>query len=164
MRSKSILRPLSVLIIAVFAAVVPVPAALGETGLASFEWDRLVIETAEGKRHDLRVELAISPRQHQQGLMYRRDLAADAGMLFIHGRVRMASMWMRNTYIPLDMLFIADDGEIVKIVERTVPLSLKTISSGQPVRGVLELNAGTAARLGLQRGDRVLHRDFERGS
>jgi hypothetical protein len=71
---------------------------------------------------------------------------------------------MRNTYIPLDMLFIADDGEIVRIVERAVPLSLKTISSDQPVRGVLEMNGGTAARLGIKRGDRVLYDAFESGS
>lgn len=139
-------------------------AALGEAGLATFEQDRLVVETAEGARHEISIELAISPQQKQQGLMFRRDLAADAGMLFVYRRVRVVSMWMRNTYIPLDMLFIADDGEIVRIVERTVPLSLKTISSGQPVLGVLELNGGAAARLGLRRGDRVLYRAFESGS
>jgi hypothetical protein len=157
-------RFVNILLLVVLTALAPGRAVLGETGLASFEQDRLVIETAEGARHDIRVELAISPQQQQQGLMFRRDLAADAGMLFVYSRVRRVSMWMRNTYIPLDMLFIADDGEIVRIVERAVPLSLKTISSDQPVRGVLEMNGGTAARLGIKRGDRVLYDAFESGS
>ena len=70
-------------------------------------------------------------------------------------------MWMKNTLIPLDMLFIESDGRIAKIVERTVPLSLASIASERPVRAVLELNAGTAARLGIQPGDRVLHPAFD---
>jgi uncharacterized membrane protein (UPF0127 family) len=164
MSRTSVVRLLKVLIITALAASAPALAVLGQNDLVSFEWDRLVIETAEGERHDFRVELAISPQQRRQGLMYRRDIAADAGMLFVHSPARVASMWMRNTYIPLDMLFIAEDGEIVKIAERTVPLSLKSIYSDQPVRGVLELNGGTAARLGLERGDRVFHRAFENGS
>ena len=96
--------------------------------------------------------------------MYRRSLADDAGMLFVYGSEGMVSMWMRNTFIPLDMLFIAGDGRIVRIAERTVPQSLETISSGRPVIGVLEVNGGTAARLGIQPGDRVLYRAFGGGS
>ncbi len=164
MNPNAIVRLGNVLVLLVLAALVPARPALGETGLAKFDQDRLVIETADGRRHEVRVELATTPEQQQQGLMFRRDMAADAGMLFVYGRVRVVSMWMRNTYIPLDMLFIADDGTIVRIVERTIPLSLKTISSGEPVRGVLEMNGGTAARLGLKRGDRVLYRAFESGS
>jgi len=164
MNSTLVARLANILLLVVLTALAPGRAALGETGLASFEQDQLVIETAEGARHDFLIELATSPQQQQQGLMFRRDMDADAGMLFVYSRVRVVSMWMRNTYIPLDMLFIADDGVIVRIVERTVPMSLKTISSGQKVRGVLELNGGTTARLGIKRGDRVLYGAFESGS
>ena len=96
--------------------------------------------------------------------MYRRDLAADAGMLFLYERAGRHSMWMRNTLILLDMLFIARDGRIVHIAQRTVPGSLETISSEGPVKAILEVNGGTAARLGLQPGDRVRHRAFGGGS
>jgi len=132
--------------------------------LETFERDVLAIETEDGSRHRFEVELALTGEQHAQGLMYRRDLADDAGMLFLYGREWPVSMWMRNTFIPLDMLFIAGDGRIVRIVERTVPQSLETISSGRPVSGVLEVNGGTVARLGIQPGDRVLHRAFDGGS
>ncbi len=129
--------------------------------LASFERGELVIETAGGAQHDFVIELALTRRQQAQGLMYRRELGPRAGMLFVYRPAQEVSMWMKNTLIPLDMLFIESDGRIAKIVERTVPLSLASIASDQPVRGVLELNAGTARRLGIQPGDRVLHPDFE---
>ena len=143
------------------SAVLPAGPVAAQGGPASFERDELVIETADGARHGLRIELALSPKQQQQGLMFRRELAADAAMLFIYRPRQVISMWMRNTIIPLDMLFITEDGVIVKIVERTVPLSLASISSERRVRAVLEVNGGTAARLGLAPGDRVLYRAFE---
>ena len=132
-----------------------------QQGLASFERDRLVLETAAGQELAFEVELAETPQQQGQGLMYRRSLPAEAGMLFLYRPTRPVSMWMKNTLIPLDMLFIAEDGEVVKVVERTVPLSLETISSDRPVRGVLELNGGTANRLGIRPGDRIVHPAFE---
>ena len=132
--------------------------------LQTFERDQVAIETEDGSRHRFEVELALNGEQQAQGLMYRRGLADDAGMLFLYGREWPVSMWMKNTFIPLDMLFIAGDGRIVWIVERTVPNSLETISSGQPVAGVLEVNGGTVARLGIQPGDRVLYRAFDGGS
>lgn len=144
-------------------AVTPLmPLASG--GLATFDKDEIVIETRAGIQHKFTIEMANSPKQQAQGLMYRRDMAPDAGMLFVYRPVRVVSMWMRNTVIPLDMLFIGEDGRIEKIVERTVPMSLRTISSDRPVRAVLELNSGTAARLGFEPGDRVLHKAFEKGS
>ena len=156
------LRPAAALLLLIVLAVcAPARMALAEGGLVSFKQDRLAIETAKGDRHEFDAELAITPQQQQQGLMYRRDMAADASMLFIYRPERVVSMWMRNTMIPLDMLFIAADGRVVKIVERAVPLSLKTISSDRPVRAVLELNGGTVARLGIQTGDRVLHGSFD---
>ena len=132
--------------------------------LQTFERDVLVIETEDGSRHRFEVELALDNEQRAQGLMYRRDLADGAGMLFVYGREWPVSMWMRNTFIPLDMLFIAGDGRIARIVERTVPQSLETISSGRPVTAVLEVNGGTVARLGIRPGDRVLYRAFGGGS
>ena len=92
--------------------------------------------------------------------MFRRELAPDAGMLFDFKEVEPVAMWMKDTYLPLDMLFIARDGRIVHIAERTVPFSLATISSGEPVLAVLELNSGTASRLKIKPGDRVIHPIF----
>ncbi len=131
--------------------------------LQTFERDELTIETAEGARHRFEVELALSREQRAQGLMYRRSLAENAGMLFVYDKEWPVSMWMKNTLMPLDMLFIRRDGRIVRIAERTVPRSLETISSGQPVTAVLEIIGGTAARLGIQPGDRVLHPAFDGG-
>ena len=135
----------------------PHAAALGAGASAPvrFETSNLVVVTAQG-RSGFTVELALNEAQRVQGLQGRRRLAADAGMLFDFGsRAGRASMWMKNTYIPLDMLFITPDGEIESIAERTTPHSLEAISSRGPVRYVLELSGGTAARLGIRPGDRV---------
>jgi uncharacterized membrane protein (UPF0127 family) len=140
------------------------PASAGaQQGLAKFEHDRIVLRTSAGEEHSFDVELALTPQQQAQGLMYRASLARAAGMVFIYRPARRVSMWMRNTAIPLDMLFIAEDGEIVLIAERTVPFSQTTISSGMPVRAVIEINGGTAARLGIGLGDRVMHPAFDSG-
>lgn len=135
-------------------------AVEAQARLQRFERAPLAIETAEGERHDFTVELAITPEQQAQGLMFRRDLGDSAGMLFLFGRERPVSFWMKNTLIPLDMLFIDRRGRIVDIAERTVPQSLTSISPGRPVAAVLELNGGTADRLGIAPGDRVLHEAF----
>ncbi len=120
------------------------------------EFPRTVVEIHSGaKRHRFDVWVADTPARQAQGLMFVRELAADRGMLFVHEKPRMASMWMKNTYIELDMLFIAPDGRIVRIVERTTPHSLESIHSGVPVRAVLELKGGEAEKRGLRVGDRV---------
>lgn len=137
--------------------------AISQQELATFTRDSLVLRAADGTEREFDIELALSPEQQAQGLMYRRSLAADAGMLFLYRPARQVTMWMKNTVIPLDMLFIAEDGEIVKIVERTVPFSLTNISSDRPVRGVLEINGGTADRLEIRPGDRIVHPAFEAG-
>jgi uncharacterized protein len=111
-------------------------------------------------RFEFSVEIADTPAARSRGLMYRRSMPANQGMLFDFERDEMVSMWMRNTYISLDMLFIRKDGTIARIAEHTEPLSERTISSGEPVRSVLELNAGTASRLGISAGDRVEHQLF----
>ncbi len=152
-----------------FAVIAPltlagVVASSAQIELQSFERDVLSIETADGRRHRLEVELAVTGAQRAQGLMYRRSLAEDAGMLFLYNGTGMLSMWMKNTLIPLDMMFIAPDGRIVDIAERTVPYSLETVASRFAASAVLEVNGGTVARFGIQPGDRVLHRAFGSGS
>lgn len=115
----------------------------------------LVIVTATG-RHRFHVEVARTPAQMERGLMFRRHLAPDAGMLFEYPAPTVAQFWMRNTLIPLDMLFVEGGGRIVNITARAHPLSDAIIASAAPVRGVIELPGGTAARLGIVPGDRVL--------
>lgn len=123
---------------------------------APFRIDELHIETA-GARHRVLVEVAETPAQRGQGLMWRRDLAPGTGMLFDFKTVDNVIMWMKNTYVALDMLFIAADGRIIKIARDTTPLSTALIASGGPVLGVLELRAGAARQLGIRAGDRVSH-------
>ena len=120
----------------------------------------LVIVTVGGARHAFVVELANDDETRTRGLMFRRALAANAGMLFDYGRPGPVAMWMRNTLIPLDMLFIAADGRIVNIAERAVPRDETPIASAGPVRAVLEVNGGTVARLGIKPGDRIEHSLF----
>lgn len=142
---------------AVLVLAPAVPPATAQ--MQVFDRDRLVIESETGA-HKFDVELAVSPEQRAQGLMFREEMAADAGMLFLYTADQTISMWMKNTLIPLDMVFVAADGRVVHVAERTVPGSTATISSGQPARAVIELNGGTAARLKIKSGDRVLYRSF----
>lgn len=116
--------------------------------------------SSDNKRHNFRVELARNDADRARGLMFRQSMPADQGMLFDFERDQMVSMWMRNTFIPLDMVFVFADGRIHRIEHRTEVQSERTISSGVPVRAVLELNAGTAEKLGLKSGDRLIHPMF----
>lgn len=126
-------------------------------GMSSFPRSKVEIVTQSGGRHGFTVEVATTYEQLSQGLMYRRTMAADAGMLFDFGEDKPVSMWMKNTLIPLDMVFVARDGRVMGVTARTIPGSLEVISSPGPVRGVLELNGGTAERLGIRAGDRLIH-------
>jgi len=128
-------------------------------GLLTFEKSKLKIITSRGE-NIFDVELAVTERQQSQGLMFRRSMAANAGMLFDYGALKQIQMWMKNTYIPLDMIFIDSNGKVINIVERTIPESLIIISSRGRARAVLELNSGTASRLGIKEGDRVAHSIF----
>jgi uncharacterized protein len=119
----------------------------------------LVIQTAKG-RLNFTVEMALTPQQQQIGLMFRKTLAPNAGMLFDFLRESPQAFWMRNTLIPLDMLFIKADGTIVRIAAMTKPLSEDTVPSYEPVRVVLEIPGGRAAELGIQPGDKAIHRIF----
>src|SRR5579875_963377 len=107
---------------------------------------KLTIIGKDGTRHDFNVEMALTPQQQETGLMFRRDIPADSGMLFDWGAPRESTMWMKNTVSPLDMIFINADGTIRRIAENTVPESLAIIESRGPVRATLEVPAGTARR------------------
>lgn len=138
-------------------------AALALTSVFSFaamadpmEVTPLSIETAEAT-HEFSVEVANDSEEISYGLMNRESMDADKGMLFDFNPPREPSMYMKNTLIPLDMLFIASDGTIEMIARNAVPGSLRTISPGVPVRSVLEINGGLAAELGIQPGDTVRH-------
>src|ERR1700749_908952 len=140
-------------------ALLPMLAALltGLSGfsvgadLQKFPASELTIISATGP-HRFKVELAETPAQMTQGLMFRTSLAPDAGMLFDYKEPTAATMWMSNTLIPLDMLFVDAHGRIVNIHERAVPQSLDIIAAAAPVRAVIELNGGTPSRLALRAG------------
>ena len=107
------------------------------------------------------VEMARTEEQKTTGLMYRKELADGRGMLFDFAPEQQISMWMKNTFIPLDMIFIRADGRILRIAENTEPQSLSIISSGGPAKGVLEVIGGTARKYGIVAGDRVAHPLFK---
>jgi len=130
-------------------------AAPAAAQLARFPTAPLTIMTAGGARQ-FTVEVATTPDQLEQGLMFRTSMPADSGMIFDFHQPQMAAMWMKNTLIPLDMLFVDERGRILNIHERAVPQSLDTIPAAGPVRAVIELNGGTASRLGIKPGDRVV--------
>lgn len=115
----------------------------------------LVIETEEGEV-SFTIEIADDPHERSAGLMYRETMKDDHGMLFVFPQVRLVGFWMRNTPMPLDLVFIGDDGGIRDILPGE-PFSDATISPRSPVRFVLELKRGTAERLGIRNGDRVRH-------
>lgn len=126
----------------------------------SFKQDTLRVVKQAGGRYTFQIELARTPAQRQQGLMFRERLAPDAGMLFDYEKPQPVAMWMKNTYIPLDMIFINGEGIITHISTRAVPLSLQPISSKGPVRAVLEVNGGITDHLGISVGDEVRHAIF----
>jgi uncharacterized protein len=121
--------------------------------------DKLQVITASGA-HDYAVEVANDDASRERGLMYRRYMAPDHGMLFEFDRDAPVSFWMKNTYIPLDMVFISPVGIVTNIVANAEPLSERVIPSGPPAAAVLELNGGAAAAIGLRVGDRIRHPFF----
>ncbi len=116
---------------------------------------RVVVETAGGARHAVAVEVVRTEAQRRKGLMHRTELALDAGMLFVFDETSDHGFWMLDTLIQLDMIFIAEDGRIVGIVERAEPRTTVQRSVGAPSRYVLEVNGGWARAKGVQSGDRV---------
>ena len=122
--------------------------------LENFATSELTVQTAGGPQK-FAIELALSDAQMEQGLMFRRSMPANAGMLFDFKHPTNVTMWMKNTLIPLDMLFLDNSGRIIDIHERAVPYSTDIIASRVPSRYVIELNGGTVARLGVKPGDQV---------
>jgi uncharacterized protein len=137
-----------------------VSAPIAACEAADLRGDSMLIIATRSARHVFMVELATTPTQMERGLMFRTALAPDRGMLFVYPQERQVSFWMKNTYIPLDLIFIARSGAILGIAERAVPQSTAIIASEVPVRAVLEINGGTAQRLGIAVGDRVEHPAF----
>jgi uncharacterized protein len=121
--------------------------------------DTLTLHTASGA-HRIDIEVAESDREKAYGLMFRQSLGENEGMLFPYPTAHEITMWMRNTFISLDMIFIRSDGIIHRIETDTEPHSERIIASGGDVTGVLEMKAGSARRLGLKPGDRVAHPHF----
>jgi uncharacterized membrane protein (UPF0127 family) len=122
---------------------------------AVFSRENLSIRTS-GKTHEFTIELALDDQQRSQGLMFRKEMAPDHGMLFDFGDARPVAMWMENTVLPLDMLFVQGDGTISHIRANAVPYSRDVIDSHGPVKFVLEINAGRAKALGIQVGDKLV--------
>jgi uncharacterized membrane protein (UPF0127 family) len=147
------------LVLLAVLSVLNLPFAGADGRVAAADLQSLEIASKSGV-HVFAVELASTPEEHAKGLMYRRQLPEGQGMLFDFHREQPTSFWMKNTYIPLDMIFIRGDGRILRIAENTVPLSEALVPSGGPVRAVLEVNAGTAKKLGIAPGDRVGHAIF----
>lgn len=114
-----------------------------------------LVVAANGKTHDFRVWVAATEPRREQGLMWVRELKSRRGMLFVFDRPQVASFWMKNTFIPLDILFIAPDGHVIRIAANTTPQSLAPVDSLGVVRAVLELRGGTAQRIGIEPGASV---------
>lgn len=125
------------------------------------EFQPLEIVTKTGVKM-FSVELATTDKERETGLMYRKELADGRGMLFDFTPEQTISMWMKNTFVSLDMIFIDGDGRVLRIAEDTEPQSLKIISSGGPAKGVLEVVAGTARKYGIVPGDQVVHPLFKK--
>jgi uncharacterized membrane protein (UPF0127 family) len=130
------------------------PQAALEKSPGGLEQVPLTIKTAKGSA-SFTVEVAQTPEQQSQGLMYRQSLAPDRGMIFPRDPPGDASFWMKNTLIPLDLIFIRSDGTIARIAEKAVPMSLDPIPSLEPVGAVLEIVGGRSAELGIKPGDKV---------
>ena len=125
-----------------------------------FQRSTLQIATPDARLHRINIWMADDEQRRARGLMFVKHLNGNDGMLFVYPQPQTIAMWMKNTFIPLDMLFVAPDGKVTRVVENTEPQSLKTIESGAPVLGVVELAAGTAARLKIAPGAQVIHPAF----
>ena len=125
--------------------------------LASYPRTQLTVTTAAHpqRTHTFDVWVADTPERSEQGLMFVSDLPETKGMVFVLAPTRVENMWMKNTYIELDMLFVRADGHVAKIIERAHPMSQDILTSGEPVTAVVELRGGLVAKLGLKAGDVV---------
>jgi uncharacterized membrane protein (UPF0127 family) len=135
------------LLLALLAAPLPAFAAGGGT---------LVLKTATGD-HSFNIEVMVTDEERALGLMFRRSLPEKDGMLFLYDPPQPATMWMKNTFIPLDMVFISSEARVHRIEQNAEPFSTTLIPSDGDVVGVLELNAGEVGKIGLKRGDKVIY-------
>jgi uncharacterized protein len=157
-RLRQPFRRLELLFAALLLAASSVSAQIGPIeDLAAFPSAKLEIAEGKNVKHTFDVWLADTPARQAQGLMFVRSLPPARGMLFVHASPRPISMWMKNTYIPLDMVFIDGRGRIQQIIANTKPHSLDLVRSTDPALAVLELAGGEAQRLELKPGQRVIH-------
>lgn len=152
----SLIRPQSLKGLLQTFAVTAFVMLRASASTSAAEVQQLEIVTRSGV-HVFSVEMAKTEQERATGLMYRKELAEGRGMLFDFSPEQQVSMWMKNTFIPLDMIFIRGDGRILRIAENTEPQSEKIIPSGGLAKGVLEVIGGTAKKYGIQPGDRVAH-------
>jgi uncharacterized membrane protein (UPF0127 family) len=145
------MRRLALLVFCIAPLSLPAQEPLAE----SFDSDVLVI-VARDACYRFDIYLAVSPQQQRRGLMFVRELPEWTGMLFVYADESYRSMWMRNTYIPLDMVFARGDGSVTNVARDTVPLSERSVSSSEPAAFVLELNAGTTLRLAIDDDSRLV--------
>ena len=150
--------PFSLSLVAGLVALLVVLSAPDSQGQAA-ETEPLTVITQTG-RHDFKVEVMATPADRARGLMYRKSVPEGTGMLFDFQYEQPVSFWMKNTYVSLDMIFIRENGAIARIASDTTPLSEDVVPSGVPVRYVLEVVAGTAKRLKMQPGDKVVSERF----
>lgn len=150
--SRAVFRPLAGLFLVLALLVQNVPAQ-------ALPRDILVIRTSGGS-YRFNVELAVTEEERAKGLMFRQELDPDAGMLFLYNQDQAVTFWMKDTPLPLDMIFIASDGKITQIVRHAEPYSENLIPSNTYIRGVLEVNAGTADRFNIAPGDHVDYNKF----
>jgi uncharacterized protein len=139
------------------------PAPAGPVPLGDYPQGSVTLsrDGRTGSAHRFRVWVAATPEHREQGLMFVRTLAPDRGMLFVFASAQPVSFWMKNTYISLDLLFIGADGRVLRVAENATPLSTESISSMGPAAWVLELAGGSAKRLGLAPGDRMLYQSSD---
>lgn len=143
----------------VFLAGLALAVSAETPALAAPKLESLEIVTSRGRTR-FQVEIAATKAEQERGLMFRKSLAPDRGMLFTYKRPQAVAYWMKNTLIPLDILYIQADGRVLSIARNARPRDLTPLASGGPVLGVLEIAGGRAAQLGILPGDRVLHRIF----
>lgn len=152
------------LVLALSLAACSPPATAVRTGTvpdldSRFSFDALTVINDRGEELEFDVYLATDFEQHRRGLMFVRGMPERTGMLFIYEREEVRSMWMKNTYIPLDMVFARADGSVINVITDTVPQTLNSNRSAEPALYVLELNAGTARRLGIGSASRIIRDD-----
>jgi len=146
-------------VIAFFMLCVPA-MAFADSGAAKPALEPFYFQTAKGARHDLMIEIARTEPERQKGLMFRSEMDKNSGMLFLFGTEEMRSFWMKNTLIPLDLVFMNKNGVITHIHEMAKPHDETLLSSVTPAFAVLEINGGRAAELGLKQGDSAHHAVF----